>query len=1038
MDKYEMTLKMEQIKKLAAKKAYREAAAIANEINWVKVKDWSMLATVINVWEAVGDYEEARDVAIIAYNRNLGGKRLVYKLTQLLIQLKQYDDADELYDEYDKMAYRDADRYVLFYELRKAEGAADSELISILEEYKSQEADAKYLYELAEFYARYSRKDDCIKICDDVVLLFQDGEYVERALKLKQEQGGTLTNMQKKIKLDAENRKQDIEATKEILFEQQKQMIRMRDDELDEVLDEEEIVDIEDSESAEESLSAFSSGKRKKRGLSSLVEAIMNGERFKSDYDDEDDSDEDDDSEGVELEYEPLDINNSGAVRHNDAPEAVNEDEDTEVRAANDKAANVAMAEDDMSDIESDDVSVEEPVAETVLEKEDIFGEGDDDSLNLEDEESDMEMKMSQIPESIQSMIQSAKKQIDDKYDRFNQEEEEERIRREQLETLDKIQKREDELAKEVSVPKYNGIYDTQNIQNELAKYFSEAIDSEQAETESLRPSPKAEPEHDENTSDKQAVNEAAEYVDDDQIEGQMNLAEWLENVREEKYGKQDTKQYSRVEVARILEDKDEKSAAYDRIIEEKKAAKDASEKEENSLETKLKLSARTMVNAARIDLAIRTGKATLKLEEMVEDMKQKAAAEAAEREAAAAKQAEAEAAEAETVETEVVEAELVETEVVEVDAAVSDVVETDEVEADADETVVAEEAVADGTKVYSVAEGDEVSVTTDADVEISVAEETVTEEAVTEGAVTDEVEVEEVVTDEAVADESETVAVEPKRKSHKLKIVNPVLKGQVVVRNGEKRLTGDLAKLFRKYREMPGMEAQIIEFFESIDEEMKMTTSKTGNLIISGNSSSDKIDLARTIVKALNFLYPANTKKIAKTTGDSINARGVEKAMPKLMGTVLIVEGAGAIQPKRTKELLNCLNRETDRMLVIFEDSDAEINVLINFNPELVETFNHRIVLKQYTVNELVEIARKYANKKQYEIDDDALLELYLKIDNLHNTTENIRLDDIKEIINLAIENMERRNSKKIFAGFMRKAGKNTSNYIMPQDFRD
>lgn len=1017
MDKYEMTLKMEQIKKLAAQKAYREAAAIANEINWVKVKDWSMLATVINVWEAVGDYEEARDVAIIAYNRNLGGKRLVYKLTQLLIQLKQFDDADELYDEYDKMAYRDADRYVLFYELRKAEGAADSELISILEEYKSQEADAKYLYELAELYARYSRKDDCIKICDDVVLLFQDGEYVERALKLKQEQGGTLTNMQKKIKLEAENRKQDIEATKEILFEQQKQMIRMRDDELDEVLDEEEIVDIEDSESTEESLSAFSSGKRKKRGLSSLVEAIMNGERFKSDYDDEDDSDEDDDSEGVELEYEPLDINNSGTVRHNDAPEAVNEDEDAEV-----------SAEDDMSDIGSDDASVEEPVAETVLEKEDIFGESDDDSLNLEDEESDMEMKMSQIPESIQSMIQSAKKQIDDKYDRFNQEEEEERIRREKLETLDKIQKREDELAKEVSVPKYNGIYDTQNIQNELAKYFSEAIDSEQAETENLRPSPKAEPEHDENTSDKQAVNEAEEHVDDDQIEGQMNLAEWLENVREEKYGKQDTKQYSRVEVARILEDKDEKSAAYDRIIEEKKAAKDASEKEENSLETKLKLSARTMVNAARMDLAIRTGKATLKLEEMFEDMKHKAAAEAAEREAAAAKQAEAEA-----VETEVVEAELLEPEVVEVDAAVSDVVETDEVEADADETVVAEEAVADGTKVYSVAEGDEVSVTTDADVEISVAEETVTEEAVTE-----EVEVEEVVTDEAVADESETVAVEPKRKSHKLKIVNPVLKGQVVVRNGEKRLTGDLAKLFRKYREMPGMEAQIIEFFESIDEEMKMTTSKTGNLIISGNSSSDKIDLARTIVKALNFLYPDNTKKIAKTTGDSINARGVEKAMPKLMGTVLIVEGAGAIQPKRTKELLNCLNRETDRMLVIFEDSDAEINVLINFNPELVETFNHRIVLKQYTVNELVEIARKYANKKQYEIDDDALLELYLKIDNLHNTTENIRLDDIKEIINLAIENMERRNSKKIFAGFMRKAGKNTSNYIMPQDFRD
>lgn len=88
-------------------------------------------------------------------------------------------------------------------------------------------------------------------------------------------------------------------------------------------------------------------------------------------------------------------------------------------------------------------------------------------------------------------------------------------------------------------------------------------------------------------------------------------------------------------------------------------------------------------------------------------------------------------------------------------------------------------------------------------------------------------------------------------------------------------------------------------------------------------------------------------------------------------------------------------------------------MNVLLNFNPEMTQKFNHRIVLKQYTVNELVEMARKFARKRQYEVSDDALLELYLKIDKLRNNVDNIRMDDIKEIINHAIVKAEKRGSK-------------------------
>lgn len=87
MDKYEFNIKLEQIKKLAAKKEYKQAADIAKEMNWNKIKDWSTLATIINVQEAAGDYEEARDMAILAYNRNLGGRKLIYKLTEFFIKV---------------------------------------------------------------------------------------------------------------------------------------------------------------------------------------------------------------------------------------------------------------------------------------------------------------------------------------------------------------------------------------------------------------------------------------------------------------------------------------------------------------------------------------------------------------------------------------------------------------------------------------------------------------------------------------------------------------------------------------------------------------------------------------------------------------------------------------------------------------------------------------------------------------------------------------------------------------------------------------
>ena len=252
MNKYELGIKIDQIKKLAAKKDYAEAAAIAKELNWSKVKDWQSLATAINVQEAVGDYEEARDMAILAYNRNLGGRKLVYKLTEFFIKVGDFDNANELYEEYSRTSQHDVSRFILLYDLRRAQNASDNELVGILEDYRDHEIDEKYMYELAALYYKTGRKEECVKTCDNIVLWFQDGRYVEKAVQLKEKLGVVLTKTQKGILEDVKKRKDDIEATKEELFAKQKALIDLKRDDVEDVFREDEEDEAEENDDKED------------------------------------------------------------------------------------------------------------------------------------------------------------------------------------------------------------------------------------------------------------------------------------------------------------------------------------------------------------------------------------------------------------------------------------------------------------------------------------------------------------------------------------------------------------------------------------------------------------------------------------------------------------------------------------------------------------------------------------------------------------------------------------------------------------------
>lgn len=185
MDKYEYNLKLDQIKALSAEEGYMSAAEIADSINWNKIKNVNTLVKIGEIYEKAERYQDARDILLMAYDRSPIGRMIIYRLAEVAIKMGDYDAATEYYDEFVEIAPHDDMKYVLRYAIKKGQGASFDELITILEEYKDEEYTEEWAYELAYLYHKAGKADKCIGACDELILWFGDGPYVERALELK-------------------------------------------------------------------------------------------------------------------------------------------------------------------------------------------------------------------------------------------------------------------------------------------------------------------------------------------------------------------------------------------------------------------------------------------------------------------------------------------------------------------------------------------------------------------------------------------------------------------------------------------------------------------------------------------------------------------------------------------------------------------------------------------------------------------------------------------------------------------------------------
>ena len=413
----------------------------------------------------------------------------------------------------------------------------------------------------------------------------------------------------------------------------------------------------------------------------------------------------------------------------------------------------------------------------------------------------DLSESIDKASSSLRELIEDAKKKLEDscgdlsgKEDSFRQK------------AVNTVKEPADEVEIKVDIPAYNNPYDTQNLQAALAKNLSEFMEEEKAEAEALRPQPAKQEET------------AGESQEDEQIEGQLSLADWLEAVREEKYGKQNTREFSKTELEKMLDEKDEKSAAYERIMVEQKAAAQAAGKAFDEKEASRHAHAQVMLQAAKTDLAIRTGKATVHLEEAAaQDVRRQQAEEEARRKAEAEVQIQRRMEEAQKARAEAEARRLAEAQRAAEEAK-------REAAKKAEAQRIAEQEAAQQAEAQRLAEEA---------AQREQAQRAAEQEAAQRqrAAVSEEVSLN---TQQLPPMEDHLSDMNPLEAISSAKLASAVQQEKVYTGMGEgteideeKKLSGELAKIFRKYREMPGLESQLAAYFESLEQEMAISTSQ-------------------------------------------------------------------------------------------------------------------------------------------------------------------------------------------------------------------
>ena len=1033
MDKYEYRVKTEQMLDHLEKKEYQKAMDIAESIDWRRVKNASMLNTVSEIYEYNGEFKKGRDILFLAFDRAPGSRKIVYRLGTLALKIKDIREATDCYEEFVKLAPKDPNQYILKYKILRTQGAALSDQIAALEEFKKAEYIEKWAYELAKLYDEAGMTAECLEECDDLILWFSEGKYVYLAMELK---------MKYKPLTPLQQEKYD---SRPGAVKKQPEPVKQTESTLEEVDDENEY-----DEGSEEEVQE------------STVQRI-------------------DDAQVQEIPPEPVPMQEEFEIPEEAAqadvvpeevvPEATAAVEETPMYREEEPEASVETPEEHTSAIKQvvTGATLEEALAqgvavasginieeEAMKEREDeILANGqmmiDDILQKWEAKQKDHEEAIAKQKAKDEERLQKEREQA-----RIRQEEERKEVERKAAEAEarrkaeeEARRKAEEEArrkAEEEAARKAAEEEARRKAEEEARRKAEEEAARKAAEEEARR---KAEEEAARKAAEEEARRKAEEEAARKAAEEEARRKAEEEAAR--KAAEEEARRKAEEEAARKAEEEaaDEKESERNtqripddivRLMEEMESENEDSEDEiyEEELEDGPGMD-EDFIEGIEDELdgldmngsSFEEGdfdEADFEEEDLEgEDFDE---ADFEEEDLEGEDFDEGDFEEEDFDEEDFDEADFEEEDLDEEELEEADFEDIDDEETDFDEGDFEEDMDEEDFDEEEIEDDEELDFGEDLEGE-DFDEADFEEEDLDEGDFDEGDFEEEDFDEEEIEDEDDTEELEIEEPSEeeiqarikKSKGGVPFDTGFVVTGRYDLSATSEIGlkaglteeqkKLFSYFVPVRGMSEQIVEVLDNDRRAQREGTSKTGNLLVIGRKGSGKTVLAVDIVKAIQKQRNLKQGKVAIVTGESLNKKELTNIIQKLRGGAIIIEHAGKLNSRTVKELNYLMEKKTGELLFVLEDQRKPLERLMTANPEFKKKFSSKLELPVFINDELVTFGQTYAKENGYKLDEMGILALYSRIDVMQREDHAVSVAEVKEIMDEAIAHSQKANVK-------------------------
>ena len=1009
MDKYEYRVKTEQMLDHLEKKEYQKAMDIAESIDWRRVKNASMLNTVSEIYEYNGEFKKGRDILFLAFDRAPGSRKIVYRLGTLALKIKDIREATDCYEEFVKLAPKDPNQYILKYKILRTQGAALSDQIAALEEFKKAEYIEKWAYELAKLYDEAGMIAECLEECDDLILWFSEGKYVYLAMELK---------MKYKPLTPLQQEKYD---SRPGAVKKQPEPVKQSESTLEEVDDENEY-----DEGSEEEVQE------------STVQRI-------------------DDAQVQEIPPEPVpmqeefeipeEVTQADVVPEEVVPEATAAVEETPMYREEEPEASVETPEEHTSAIKQvvTGATLEEALAqgvavasginieeEAMKEREDeILANGqmmiDDILQKWEAKQKDHEEAIAKQKAKDEERLQKEREQA-----RIRQEEERKEVERKAAEA-EARRKAEEEAARkaaeEEAARKAAEEEARRKAEEEARRKAEEEAARKAAEEEARR---KAEEEARRKAEEEAARKAAEEEARRKAEEEAARKAE--EEAADEEKSERNTQRIPD-DIVRLMEEMEsENEDSEDEIYEEE--LEDGPGMDEDFIEGIEDELAGLDMNGSSFEEGD-FDEADFEEEDLEGEDFDEGDFEEEDLEGEDFDEGDFEEEdfdeedfdEADFEEEDLDEEELEEADFDEDDDE-DDFEDIDDEETDFDEGDFEEDMDEEDFDEEEIDDDEELDFGEDLEGE-DFDEADFEEEDLDEGDFDEGDFEEEDFDEEEIEDEDDTEELEIEEPSEeeiqarikKSKGGVPFDTGFVVTGRYDLSATSEIGlkaglteeqkKLFSYFVPVRGMSEQIVEVLDNDRRAQREGTSKTGNLLVIGRKGSGKTVLAVDIVKAIQKQRNLKQGKVAIVTGESLNKKELTNIIQKLRGGAIIIEHAGKLNSRTVKELNYLMEKKTGELLFVLEDQRKPLERLMTANPEFKKKFSSKLELPVFINDELVTFGQTYAKENGYKLDEMGILALYSRIDVMQREDHAVSVAEVKEIMDEAIAHSQKANVK-------------------------